>query len=638
MTASTFDGEDPRLPLRDALAVLRRFWYFARPYRGKFFLSLALLLFAVPLSQFALFLTRDVTNQALLATNLTVDQRWSTVVRIVELQAVFWLASAVLSTWREVLEWYSSMRSTFDVRLAFYRHLHRLPISFLSRRTPGEHLFRSTTDMVSMFRVATRIPIPTASGGSPLDSKEVAVATYSNDVDPYDPGMMGMITRTLPMMVETIYGLGWGAALLFLIDPILSLALVLYIVPFALVSIWAFGRLRKTAFEVKALAEFETGVLRDAIAGMRPLKAFGRLAWGGHRYYAAAARTRKRGVRQALEMVLAQNVLQMGMKWAFSVSIYTYLAFRVLQGRATVGDWVATFLLVESAQAPLENFVQLVQVIRLQMVPAQRILQTLDEPTALQDTLAAPTAPTIAGSLKFQGLHLSYDGRPALRGIDLEINPGEYVGIVGPSGAGKSSLVALALRLYGADEGSVLFDGHDVREVGLQSLLDQTGTVPQLTTIYSGTIAENVLFGNPWASADDLQEAIRLSGIDAFASRLPEGIHTEIGEGASISGGERQRIGIARALVRKPRILFLDEATASLDPATEDAVLRSIDGLRTGLTIVSIAHRLKAVAGCDRIVVMEAGRIVQIGTHEELVHQDGLYRDLWNQQSRELAR
>ena len=621
MTASYLDGEDPRLPFRDALAILRRFWRFARPYRGKFFLSIALLLFAVPLGQFALFLTRDVTNQALLASNLTVDQRWSIVLRIVGLQAVFWFASAVLSTWREVLEWYGSMRSTFDVRIAFYRHLNRLPLGFLSLRTPGEHLFRSTTDMVSMFRAV--------SGG-----QEVAIAIYSNDVDPYDPGVMGMIFRSTSLLVETVYSLAWGAALLFLIDPVLSLALVLYVVPFTLASHLMFGRVRRTAFGFKRRTEYETGVLRDSIAGLRTLKAFGTARRQLGRYFGAAANARRMGVRLVGELALTQNVVQSGLRWAFSTTVYVYVAFRILQGKATVGDWVATFLLIEAAQVPLEKFVGIFQLVRMQLVPAQRILETLDVKPTLEDRPGAVKLPSLSGAVAFEGVEFAYEPRrPALRGIDLAIRPGEYVGIVGPSGAGKSSLIALALRLYGADAGTIRYDGLDIREVQLQSLLEQTGTVPQLTTIYSGTIADNVLFGNPWASPDQFRRALTLSGVDEFAARLPEGVETEIGEGGSLSGGERQRIGIARALIRDPRILFLDEATASLDPATEDAVLRSIDALRSGLTIVAIAHRLKAVAGCDRIVVMESGRIVQIGTHDELLNADGLYQALWTEQA-----
>lgn len=624
------------ITLQESLRILRSFWVFVRPYRGKFFLTICLLFLAVPLSQFALFLTRDVTNQALLATNLTADERWATVLRIVGLQAIFFLSSAILSTWREVLEWYGAMRSTFDVRLAFYKHLHRLPLSFLSRRLPGEHLFRSTTDMVSVFRVANRPAAPTASGQSPPESKEVAMAIYSNDVDPYDPGLMGMIVRTVPMMIETLYSLAWGAALLFLIDPVLSLCLILYIIPFTLVSQKLFNRVRKTAFAFKETSEIEAGVLRDSIAGLRTLKSFGRLSYQLKRYMHSVINARRRGIQQISEMVLTQNIVQMGMKWAFSMSIYLYVTVRVMQGKSTIGDWIATFLLIEAAQAPVENFVQLLQLVKMQLVPAQRVLETLDEEPAIVDPPNAPKIPAISGAIEFQDVQFSYtEGRPALNGISLRIEPGSYVGIVGPSGAGKSSLIALLLRLYQPQSGSVLVDGHNVSQIQLQSLLDQIGTVPQSTYLYSGSILDNILFGDPWASEEDVSRAMSDSGVNRFASRFPEGLETELGEGATISGGERQRVGIARALARNPQILILDEATANLDPETEEAVLQSIDRLRAGRTVLSVAHRLKAVMRCDQIVVLEQGQVSQIGSHKDLISAPGLYQSLWREQMRD---
>lgn len=605
-----------------------------RPYRGKFYLSILLMLLAVPLAQFALFLTRDVTNQALTATTLSADERWSTVVRIVTLQAIFFMSSAILSTWREVTEWYGSMRSTFDLRLAFYKHLHRLPMSFLNKRLPGEHLFRATQDMVSVFRIAGRPASATPSGQAPPDSKEVAMAIYSNDVDPYDPGVMGLIVRTIPLMAETLYGLGWGVALLYLIDPYLSLGLLLYIFPFAFISHRLFDKIRHTAFEYKAASERETGVLRDSIAGLRTLKALGRLKYQRLRYTESVVNARRRSIQQISQMVLVQNGAQMGMKWVFSLGMYVYLTSRVMQGSATLGDWIAAFLLIEAAQGPLENFVQLIQLVKVQLVPAQRILETLDVKPAIDDAPDARPLPELAGRIEFQGVTFSYEPtRPVLRDLDLVIEPGSFVGIVGPSGAGKSSLISLLLRIYVPESGTISIDSVDLQKLKLDTFLDQVGTVPQTTCLYGGSIEDNILFGNPWASEGQVLAAANLSGVTAFAGRLPDGLNTELLDGATISGGERQRIGIARALVRNPRLLVLDEATANLDPETEEAILQTINRLRTDLTIVSVAHRLKAVVTCDRILVMDKGRIVQSGTHAELVAQPGLYASLWAQQN-----
>lgn len=628
---------DSHISLQEGLRVLRRCWSFVRPYRGKFFLAIALLLFSVPLAQFALFLTRDVTNKALLATHLSSEERWGTVVRIVGLQAIFFLSSAILGTCREVLEWYGSMRSTFDLRLAFYRHLHRMPMAFLAKRLPGEHLFRATADMVSVFRIVSRPATATASGQSAPDSKEVAMAIYSNDVDPYDPGVMGLIVRTVPLMVETLYSLGWGVILLFLIDPKLSLFLLLYIVPFALISHRLFDRVRGSAFRFKQSAEIELGSLRDSVAGLKALKALGRLRTQRRKYMHTVSNTRRAGIGQIADMVLVQNGAQMAMRWSFSIGMYVYLTARVMQGSATLGDWVAALLLIEAAQGPLENFVQILQLVKVQLVPAQRILETLDaEPTIVDPPNAAKMGP-VRGRVEFENVDLSYTpGRKALDGLSFTVEPGMYVGIVGPSGAGKSSIISLLLRLYLPDQGEVRVDGQDIAKVQIQSFIDQVGTVPQTTCLYSGTIAENIWFGDPKASLETMEQAADQAGVTAFARRFPAGLDTELGEGATISGGERQRIGIARALVRNPRILLLDEATANLDPETESRILQEIESLRNGRTIISVAHRLKAVASCDLILVLDSGRLVQSGTHAELTRVDGVYRSLWVEQSREM--
>ncbi len=622
----------------DLLSIFRRLWSIVRPYRGKFFLGICFLLLAVPLGQFAIFLTRDVTNQALNSANFTIQERWETVVRIVTLQAIFWLASSLLSTWREVLEWYVSMRSTIDLRLKFYRHLHSLPLSFLSQHGPGGHLYRATADMVSMFRVGNRIESSTPAGQMPPESKEVQTTYYySNDVDPYDPGVMGIIARSMPLFVETLYALGWGTALLYLIDPVLSLFLVAYIVPFALVSYFAFNKVRGSAFQFKAGIESESTVLRDSIAGMRTIKAFGRNAQQMGKYFLAAGQARRSGVQMAVEMVKAQGILQQGMRWTFTTIVYIYLARRIVLGQATIGDWVATALLIEAAQMPLQNFVQLTQLLKMQLVPIRRIMATLDTEPTLVDKPNPLVLSGMDGELRFENVTFGYrPEEPVIHQLSLTVKKGEYLGIVGPSGAGKSSLVNLALRLYAPAEGRVCVDGHDLNDVKLDSYLKHVATVPQSTFLYTGTIAENVLFGNPEATKDDLLEALELSGASAFLGQHAEGANTYISETAPISGGERQRIGIARALIRNPKILFLDEATANLDPATEDAVFQSIERIRKNRTVITIAHRLKAVTNCDRIIVLEAGRIVQEGTHTELVNQAGLYQSLWRQQWEEV--
>lgn len=583
--------------------LLVRFWAFVRPYRARFFLAIGLMLLAIPLSQFAVFLTRDVVDRALLATNLPAAQRWDTVLKIVGLQAAFWLASSLLATHREVLTWYVSMRSTFDLRLKFYRHLLRLPIGWIRRRPPGEHLYRATVDI-----------------GSPW-------------ADPFDPGLTGVIVRQIPELIGALYTVGWGAVLLWLIDPCIAIVLLIYIVPFFCIANYLYGKQREAEFGIRLRAQDELAVLRDSIAGLRTIKSWGRNAYQRLRYAKAAVRTRRQEFRFLAWRIFTSEIGIWGARYGFTIGVTIYLAVRVLQGEATIGDWFVTFALIESLQAPLETVVQLTQRMRIQLVPAQRVLETLDAVPTLADPPDAIPLTKIRGAIAFEDVVLRYnDGKAALDGVSLRIAPGERVGVVGPSGAGKSSLVTALLRQVPLERGSVRVDDVSVDQVQLATLLHQVGIVPQQTYLFDGTLEDNIRLTQWDADPESFTWTCRQAQVDAFANLRPEGYHMPLGEGATISGGERQRVGIARALLRDPRILILDEATASLDPETENEILNTLSRVAQGRTTLVIAHRLKAVRDCDRILVMSEGKIVEQGTHEDLVALNGLYAALWRAQ------
>lgn len=596
----------PRLTFRGFLGVLRRFWPFVARYRSKFVLGLLLILVAVPLAQFSVFLTRDVVNRILASPEEPVESRWAAVLGIVMIQAAFWLVSSLLSTAREVLEWYLSMRSTYDLRMAFYRHLYRLPLSFLQQRPPGEHLYRATED------IAPR------------------------DGDGYAPGLMGMITRQVPLLFEATYGVLWGAALLYLIDPNLTLMLACYILPFALCAHLMYDKMRQSAFAARGMAAYEQAVLRDSIAGLRTIKSLGR-GLLQRRIYARAASDTKRFQNQlSFQTVLTTQGLIFAFRILFNAIVFIYMSNRVINGQATIGDWIVTFLLVNEAQTPLERAIQVVQQIRILMVPAQRVMQTLDVEPTLRDKPGAVAMPPLKGKIAYDGVDFKYlDSMPVLQDISFEVTPGQHIGFVGPSGAGKSSLLGLLLRLHAPTSGEVRVDDVDVQDLKLSSLIDQCGVVPQLAYLYEGTIRENILYGNPAATDEQFESAGRDSGVAEFVDKLEDGYDTWIGEGTLLSGGEKQRVCIARALVREPRILIFDEATSSLDSHTEAEILACFDKIAKGRTVLSIAHRLKAVMNCDRIYVLDQGKIAQSGTHAELARMEGLYRDMWREQTAE---
>ncbi len=596
----------PRLTFRGFLRVFARFWPFVARYKGKFALGLLLILVAVPVGQFSVFLTRDVTNRILQTAEETVDSRWAAVLGIVALQACLWLVSSLLFTAREVIEWYLSMRSTYDLRMAFYRHLYRLPLSFLLQRPPGEHVYRATEDI------------------GPRDG------------DGYAPGLMGMICRQVPLFFEAAYGMFWGGVLLWLVDPMLTIMVAAYAIPFCVCAHLMYDKVRLSAFAMRSTAAQEVAVLRDSVVGLRTVKALGRTFLQRRLYGRAAADTKRLQNQLSFQTVLTNQGLVWGFRFAFNLAVLLYMTHRVVGGNATIGDWVVSFLLVAEVQTPLEKAVQVVQQIRILMVPAQRVLESLDEEPALRDRPDAVKISDLQGKIEFDKVSFSYiEGAPVLKDVSVLVEPESKVGFVGPSGAGKSSLMGLLLRLYAPDRGEVRVDGLSVANANLDSLIDRCAIVPQNTYLYEGTLRENVLFGNKAASESAYLEACAVAGLDDFVALQSEGHDVWIGEGATLSGGERQRVGIARALIRDPKILILDEATASLDPRTESHILGSLRGIGEGRTVLVIAHRLKAVTDCDRVFVLDEGRIVQAGTHLELLEQQGLYRQMWDEQRAE---
>jgi ATP-binding cassette subfamily B multidrug efflux pump len=273
------------------------------------------------------------------------------------------------------------------------------------------------------------------------------------------------------------------------------------------------------------------------------------------------------------------------------------------------------------------------------MASSERIFEILDTKPSVTDKPGARDLPSITGRVEFQDVHFSYlPDRPALRGISLDVRPGQTVALVGPTGSGKSTIINLLCRFYDVTEGSVLVDDIDVRDVTISSLRSQVGVVLQEPFLFTGTIMENIRFGRLDATDEEVIAAARLIGADEFISQLPDGYHFMVSErGGGISLGQRQLLSFARAILADPRILILDEATANIDTETEQQIQRALATLLKGRTAFVVAHRLSTIRDADVIVVLDHGRVVQRGNHEELMRQRGLYRDLIESQYRVMA-
>jgi ATP-binding cassette subfamily B protein len=311
--------------------------------------------------------------------------------------------------------------------------------------------------------------------------------------------------------------------------------------------------------------------------------------------------------------------------------------FWVFQGRVTEGQFVAFILYTQRFIWPMAQFGQIINMYQRAYASAERVFGLMDTPSRIAESPDAVDLDVEEGHVEYDDVSFGYDEEPILEDVSFEVEGGETVALVGPTGAGKSTAVKLLLRLYDVDDGAVRVDGTDVREVSVPSLREAMGYVGQETYLFYGTVRDNIAYGSPDATDEEIRAAAEAAEAHGFVQNLPDGYDTMVGErGVKLSGGQRQRVAIARAILRDPEILLLDEATSDVDTETELLIQRSLDRLTADRTTLVIAHRLSTVKDADTIVVIEGGRVVEQGSHEELLAEDGLYANLWAVQAGEI--
>ncbi len=404
--------------------------------------------------------------------------------------------------------------------------------------------------------------------------------------------------------------------------------------PFLLLFVFRFKKTVKALTrEVRSRQSDIVTVVQEGLGSVRAVKAFGRqdLEVAHMRAAGLAATTaalRARRIKSLLSPIVAIVV-------AFCTGIVLWKgAALIVAGAMTVGALTVYLAYLTKFFKPVQDLASMASTVAQTAVALERIQAILGADDIIRDDVQARDPPRLQGAIRFENVAFGYgDEIPVLRDVSFSIEPGQIVGIVGPTGSGKSTVVSLIARFYEPTAGRVLVDGADIRSYRLAGLRAQVGFVLQETVLFRGSIADNIAYGKPEASRDEIVAAARLANADEFIERMPRGYDSMVGErGDTLSGGQRQRIGIARAVIRDSPILILDEPTAALDTASEHLVVEGLRRLMHGRTIVMIAHRLTTLRDADKIVVLKDGHVAEEGTHEALLARDGVYAALHRSQ------
>lgn len=567
---------------------LKRLLSYAKPYRGRIIIALLSLLISSVLGLMFPQLVRILIDSAFTERNM----RKLNIVGV--LLFVLFASQAAFNFLRAYWLSYSGERIVADLRSELYSHLIRLPASFFVNRRVGELSSRLASDVTIVQTVTT-----------------------------------GSLTEFL-RQVLTLVG---GVLVIAITNPRLTVVM-LAIVPLVMLSAQYYGRyIKRLSTNVQDRLAESNSVLQETLSSSRIVQSFVKEDYETGRY--------RQRIDEALKLAVHRAIANGGFIAFITFVVYSGIGVvlwagsrMVLSSSITPGDLIAfvlyTFVVANSVSSLSAIYGQFQQAIGA----TRRVFELLDTVSEIRDPENPQSLGKVSGEVQLKDVHFTYpDERniEVLKGVTIKAESGKIMAVVGPSGAGKSTLISLIPRFYDVTSGAILVDGKDVRTLRIHDLRNIVGIVPQETVLFAGTIRENVAYGNDKASHEEIEAATQAANAHEFITGFPEGYNTPVGEqGVKLSAGQRQRIAIARALLKNPAILILDEATSSLDSESEKLVQDALETLMQGRTTLVIAHRLSTVRRADKIIVLNSGEIVEEGTHEELLANEGLYKQLYD--------
>jgi subfamily B ATP-binding cassette protein MsbA len=463
-------------------------------------------------------------------------------------------------------------------------------------------------------------------------NKTGTIMSYvTNDVNALQGAM---VENTIELVTEGFILIGSICAMVYLdwkltVVTFCTFPIVLWFMDF-------FGKkIRSSGGQIQEATADITSVLQESVSSARVVKSFVREGYEIDRFEKENEANFTANMRNAKYMATLTPVIELVAALGVTVILW-YGGHNVIDGVTTAGSLIAFLVYAVNISNPIKRVTRTIGNIQKALAAAERVFNVMDLPEEVKNLPGAKVLPQVQGDIVFEHVSFAYNtGEEVLHDVSFEVKPGQVIGLVGPSGAGKSTIASLLPRFYDVTGGRITVDGVDIKDVTLDSLREQVGIVPQETLLFNGSVYDNIKYGRLDATETEIIDAAKAANAHEFIMGLPQGYKTQLGDrGVNVSGGQRQRIAIARAILKNPRILILDEATSALDTESERLVQEALDRLMVGRTSFAIAHRLSTIKNADRILVLEDGRLVEDGNHEQLMAMDGLYAHLYKIQYR----